>query len=351
MVRSHRAAFTLVELLVVITIIGMLMSLLLPAVNQAREAGRRIDCLNRTRQLALASDLFNTQVNYLPGYVMSSNMLNSSGYRTSWVLMMAPQLEKGDVWANWITGGTGSTAASVYWEQLVCPSNPPASTTGPYLSYVINAGRPDNTGSTPYDLASNGVAFDLWETLSSTNAAAKVKVSKDYLESNKGASYTLFSSENTLPGLSWVLGGSISGARHHLLHRRIAVRLRLADDQFAEPRSRDQRRQGQQGHRPYQSLRGRRLRPTGQQSSGRRGRQLLRRPHAVSAAERRLQRLPGAHGLELLQARRFDLRRHVYSERLRLQMIRGEMLAVRISRQFAQLFAVSSTSASEHRED
>ena len=65
------AAFTLVELLVVIAIIGVLVAMLLPAVQAAREAGRRAMCLNNLRQLGVAMLAYESQWDSLRQLVLS----------------------------------------------------------------------------------------------------------------------------------------------------------------------------------------------------------------------------------------------------------------------------------------
>ena len=80
-----RQGFTLVELLVVIAIIGILVALLLPAVQKAREAARRVQCLNQTRQLALACHNYESARRRFPRAVDDSTF--------SYVARIAPFLE------------------------------------------------------------------------------------------------------------------------------------------------------------------------------------------------------------------------------------------------------------------
>src|SRR5260221_581596 len=114
--KTHsRSAFTLVELLVVIAIIGMLMALLLPAVNSAKESGRRAVCLNNQKQLALAMRNYESQKRELPGYANRiAKGTDSSGMATdrlaTWVVMLFPYMERADVWSKWSDSTVAASA-------------------------------------------------------------------------------------------------------------------------------------------------------------------------------------------------------------------------------------------------
>jgi len=119
----RREAFTLVELLVVITIIGILIGLLLPAVQAAREAARRLQCCNQLRQIGLALQNYAAQNKDFPpafisgtpsGGVFTSNLDpwgNASlgtapggfagAHGTSWMLRLLPFMEMDNLYVNW----------------------------------------------------------------------------------------------------------------------------------------------------------------------------------------------------------------------------------------------------------
>ena len=90
-----RPAFTLVELLVVITIIGMLVALLMPAISAAREHGRRTQCTNNQMQLGVAMRAYESQHSAFPGW---RNTVTNSSHAVSWVTMLLPNLERNDLW-------------------------------------------------------------------------------------------------------------------------------------------------------------------------------------------------------------------------------------------------------------
>lgn len=90
---SNRTAFTLVELLVVIAIIGILIAMLLPAVQQVREAARRIECANKIRQLGLAVINYESAHNHFPsGWIGGQDGPTETGW--GWTAQILPFMEQ-----------------------------------------------------------------------------------------------------------------------------------------------------------------------------------------------------------------------------------------------------------------
>ena len=94
---SHRFGFTLVELLVVIAIIGVLVALLLPAVQAAREAARRMGCQNNMKQIGLACQNYESTVGSLPPALIYYGKDNPRNSGWSPQARLLPFLEQGTV--------------------------------------------------------------------------------------------------------------------------------------------------------------------------------------------------------------------------------------------------------------
>jgi prepilin-type N-terminal cleavage/methylation domain-containing protein/prepilin-type processing-associated H-X9-DG protein len=167
----RRAGFTLIELLVVIAIIGVLIALLLPAVQAAREAARRAQCTNNLKQLGLAMHNYIDAVGTLP---MGRNLPTSDSY--SPLARMLPQMEQVQLQGalNFNLGWSApanSTAYGVTISSFLCPSDPrsqlPAGWGGTNYrsnegtSVAMWYGSSDTTGVNKGVLAPNGLFFAL----------------------------------------------------------------------------------------------------------------------------------------------------------------------------------------------
>ncbi len=91
---SHRKGFTLVELLVVITIIGILMAMLLPAVQQIRSAARRMQCASRLRQVALGLHNYHSAHEKFPPGGITEGPCCGTPSGSTWTIMLLPYVEQ-----------------------------------------------------------------------------------------------------------------------------------------------------------------------------------------------------------------------------------------------------------------
>ncbi len=137
MTRSTRKAFTLIEVLVVITIIGLLVALLLPAVQSAREAARRVQCANNLKQIGLALSVYTTTFGVLPA--------GQGGKGQSVHVALLPYLDQRPLYASFnldvgMDDEINYTAISTRVSTFLCPSDPVSQRQFAPTNYAGNAG-------------------------------------------------------------------------------------------------------------------------------------------------------------------------------------------------------------------
>jgi len=178
--RRKASGFTLIELLVVIAIIGVLIALLLPAVQAAREAARRSQCTNNLKQLGLAVHNYEGQNKVVPLQSMYPASADVSwGWSYGWPLALLPQLEQSPMYNafNFSTGLFGNSPAAnfaslgnttVAYNQLsvlICPSdNTRKQPQAPYgaTNYVGNMGGPGSIEEMTGTIVPNGAFISGW---------------------------------------------------------------------------------------------------------------------------------------------------------------------------------------------
>ena len=202
--------FTLIELLVVIAIIAVLVALLLPAVQAAREAARRLQCVNNLMQLGIAAKNYENSFESLPSGVVNPTgpiVDAPKGYHFNWVTQLLPYLDAKPVYRRLdfnkdLYANENGTARSVLINVLLCPSatgptrmahTSPAPAIGgdPALT---NYSACHNDSETPIDAKNNGVFF--------LNSRIR------YEDIEDGASQTIFFGEKTTEDseLGWASG-------------------------------------------------------------------------------------------------------------------------------------------------
>jgi Protein of unknown function (DUF1559) len=199
----------------------MLVSLLLPAIQAAREAGRRSVCMNNMRQAAIGLTNVEATGKGFPGYVdrvVKPGFTDINPARVSWVVSILPSLEANALYQNWRNpnlpidwnfANTNTYNRNQYVTRLgilLCPSNANPDLPDDALSWAVNTGiavtASDNASSSldwPEDSAS-GVMFNQALADPAFSGQTPKRVNMDYIISNDGSTNTLLLSENLQAG-------------------------------------------------------------------------------------------------------------------------------------------------------
>lgn len=162
--RRRRQGFTLIELLVVIAIIAVLVALLLPAVQQAREAARRTQCKNNLMQIGIALHNYEMRHECLPPGSIDPNRPirnEAKGYHVGWMVQVMPDLDCSNVFQRFnfsvdVYDKANDGPRGVQISTLLCPSN--GAVRGLGTGITTYAGCHHDI-EVPIDIDNNGVLF------------------------------------------------------------------------------------------------------------------------------------------------------------------------------------------------
>jgi len=169
----HAQGFTLVELLVVIAIIGILIALLLPAIQAVRESARRLSCLNNLTQLGLALQNYDSAHGVLPpGTTDKRGPIPNrpEGNHISWLVHLLPYVEEGNTFKRIdIAAGaydkTNAAVRAINFPLFACPSyggvyrSPSDASTGPGTWTTSNYAACHHDVEAPIDADNHGVMY------------------------------------------------------------------------------------------------------------------------------------------------------------------------------------------------
>jgi prepilin-type N-terminal cleavage/methylation domain-containing protein/prepilin-type processing-associated H-X9-DG protein len=208
--RIRPSGFTLIELLVVIAIIAVLVALLLPAVQAAREAARRVQCVNNLMQIGIAMKNYESAFETLPSGVVNPTgpiVDAPKGYHFNWIVQILPYLDARPVYRRFdfnagVYAPQNGTARAVMLNVLLCPSSS-------LPVRMANTGPIDSIGGEPALTSYAACHNDLEAPIDAKNTGVFYLNSRTrYEDIEDGASNTIFFGEKRAEDseLGWASG-------------------------------------------------------------------------------------------------------------------------------------------------